>query len=273
MSQLTKFVEIVVCTGCRSCMVSCKNWNDLPMDIREYNNTYQSHDKVDGYNWNVLKMKEMDINSKFAWTFRHSACYHCHDAACEVVCPETAITTTELGNVVVDLEKCVGCSYCVYNCPFDVIQLADYVNEDGDTVQRAQKCDLCDSRIQEGMTPACVQSCPVGSINFGTREEMLALAEKRLAVAKKKYPNAQIYDPKSVDGLNMFYLLPDNPAAFDLPTDPKVPLAATIWKDYAHPLGKLAIGGVGMALVGAYVTNKLFIKDDHSAEGGDRDVE
>lgn len=273
MIEVAKFVDITVCTACRGCQVSCKNWNDRPMVIEDFNNSYQSHEKYDGNTWNVLQMKELELETGFEWTFRHSACYHCHDAACQFVCPETAITTTPLGNVVIDQEKCVGCSYCVYNCPFDVISLADYVDTDGDVKQRAQKCDLCDSRIQEGLIPACVQSCPVGSINFGTREEMLALAEERLVVAKKKYPKAQIYDPKGVDGLNMFYLLPDDPEVFDLPANPKVPTAAVIWKDYAHPLGKLALGGVGMALVGAYVTNKLFNKGHADEEGGDTDVQ
>ena len=192
MTQVAKFVDITVCTACRGCMVSCKNWNDRPDNVSDYGGTYQSHPKPDGNTWNVLQMKELEMETGFEWMFRHSACYHCHDAACEKVCPEVAITTTELGNVVVDQDKCVGCSYCVYNCPFDIIELADYVNEDGDTVQRAQKCDLCDSRIQEGLIPACVQSCPVDSINFGTREEMLALAQERLEVARERFPKAQI---------------------------------------------------------------------------------
>ena len=239
MTHYAKFVDVITCTSCRACEVSCKNWNDLPSDVREFDNTYQSHDKVDGENWNVVQMIEHEKQGGgFEWLFRHSACYHCHDAACEYVCPENAITTTELGNVVVDQEVCVGCSYCVYHCPFDVIELASYLAEDGTIKQRAQKCDMCDSRIQEGLVPACVQSCPVGSINYGTREEMLAMAQDRLEAAKETYPNAQIYDPASVDGLNMFHLLPDDPEVFGLPREPKVPTAAVVWKEYANPLAR-----------------------------------
>lgn len=272
MTTYAKFVDVTVCTACRGCMVSCKNWNDRPVDIQAYDGTYQSHVKPDGNTWNVLQMKELEMETGFEWVFRHSACYHCHDAACEKVCPEDAIYTTELGNVVIDQDKCVGCSYCVNNCPFDIVELADYVTEDGEVKQRAQKCDLCNSRIHAGLQPACAQSCPVGSINFGTREEMLQLAQERLEVAKEKFPNAQIYDPSGVGGLNMFYLLPDAPEKFDLPTDPKVPLSATIWKDYAQPLGKLAFGGAAMAVATAYVAGKLFDKKEQSSEeGGDTD--
>lgn len=271
MTTYAKFVDITLCTGCRGCMVACKNWNDLPMDIEPFDGTVQSHAKPNGKTWNVLQMKELEMETGFEWMFRHSACFHCVDAACEKVCPENAITTTELGNVVIDQDTCVGCSYCVHNCPFEIIELADYVTKDGDVKQRAHKCDLCDSRIQEGLQPACAQTCPVESIVFGTKEEMLALAEERLAKAKEKFPNAQIYHPTGVDGTNMFYLLPDAPEVFDLPVDPKVPLAATIWKDFVHPLGKLAVGGMAMAVASAFVTNKIFIKDKQAEEGGDTD--
>lgn len=273
MTTVAKFVDVTLCTGCRGCMVACKNWNDLPVDTQEFSGTIQSHAKPNGKTWNVLQMKEYETQGGgFEWLFRHSACFHCEDAACEKVCPEVAITTTPLGNVVIDQDKCVGCSYCVYNCPFDIVELADYITEDGTVKQRAQKCDMCDSRIQEGMQPACAQTCPVDAIMFGTREEMMALAEERLEMAKHKFPNAQIYDPSGVAGVNMFYLLPDAPEVFDLPTNPKVPTAAIIWKDYAHPIGKLAIGGVGMAVMTAYVTNKLFNKPP-SEEGTETNIE
>ncbi|MDQ0254878.1 formate dehydrogenase iron-sulfur subunit [Evansella vedderi] len=273
MTAYAKFVDVTICTGCRGCMVACKNWNDLPIDTQAYNGTYQSHDKCDGKTWNVLQMKEFETASGgFEWLFRHQACFHCTDAACEKVCPENAITTTDMGNVVIDQEKCVGCSYCVYNCPFEIVALADYVNEDGKIVQRAQKCDMCDSRIHEGLVPACSQTCPLDAIVFGTKEEMRKLAEERLAIAKEKFPNAMIYDPPGVDGTNMFYLLPEGPEAFDLPVNPKVPTSAVIWKDYAQPLGKMALGGTVMAVATAFITNKLFNKGHgHDEEGGDID--
>jgi formate dehydrogenase iron-sulfur subunit len=57
---------------------------------------------------------------------------------------------------------------------------------------------MCLDRVQNGLLPACVQACPTGTMNFGEREEMLELAEKRLAELKKDYPDAQLLDPDSV---------------------------------------------------------------------------
>jgi formate dehydrogenase iron-sulfur subunit len=70
------------------------------------------------------------------------------------------------------------------------------------------KCTMCNDRVHAGMLPACVKVCPTGTMNFGEREDMLALAEKRLAVLKKKWPNAILADPLDV---NVIYLLIDEP--------------------------------------------------------------
>ena len=45
---------------------------------------------------------------------------------------------------------------------------------------------------------ACVLSCPTGAMAFGDRDEMLALAAKRLAAAKKKYPDALLVNAEDV---------------------------------------------------------------------------
>ncbi|MCD8510404.1 MAG: 4Fe-4S dicluster domain-containing protein [Bacillus sp. (in: Bacteria)] len=267
-----KFVDVIKCSGCRGCMVACKNWNDRPDESQEYGGTYQSHDKVSGKTWNVLQMTEYQNGTgELEWLFRHQSCMHCVDAACEKVCPANAISVTELGNVVIDQEACIGCSYCVYNCPFEIVELAEYTNEDGEVVERAQKCDMCDSRLQEGLQPACVVTCPLDAIVFGTKEEMRALAEERLEEAKKQFPNAQIYDPPGVDGTNMFYLLAHGPEAYQLPVDPKVPTSAIVWKDYAQPVGKALLGVTTMAVATAFVTNKLFNKGHEEEEGGEMD--
>ena len=93
------------------------------------------------------------------YLFRHTDCFHCTDAGCEVCCPENAISHTKFGTVVVDHDKCVGCGYCVQGCYFDVIQLATYQDKKGKEYRLAQKCDLCTSRLENGYKPACVTAC------------------------------------------------------------------------------------------------------------------
>lgn len=70
------------------------------------------------------------------------------------------------------------------------------------------KCTMCLDRVQNGLKPACVQSCPTGAMNFGDREEMLALAEKRLAEVQKKYPEATLGDADMVRVIYLYQMPP-----------------------------------------------------------------
>jgi len=73
------------------------------------------------------------------------------------------------------------------------------------------KCDMCNDRVKAGKRPACVTSCPTGTMNFGDRDEMLKLAEKRLAEVKKKFPKAQLVD---ADSVRVIFLTADAPALY-----------------------------------------------------------
>lgn len=73
------------------------------------------------------------------------------------------------------------------------------------------KCDMCNDRVHNGLKPACVTTCPTGTMNFGDRDEMVALAEARLKTLKKKHPKAMLLDP---DDLNVIYLTTEDPALY-----------------------------------------------------------
>jgi formate dehydrogenase iron-sulfur subunit len=60
------------------------------------------------------------------------------------------------------------------------------------------KCTMCFDRIADGLLPACVKSCPTGTMNFGDRSQMLALADKRLKELKTKYPKARLLNAADV---------------------------------------------------------------------------
>ena len=92
-----------------------------PAEPQDFLGSVESHTEVTADTWNVLQyIEHEDSKGKLDYLFRHSACFHCTDAACESVCPEDAISYTQFGTVVIDHEKCVGSGYCVKNCPFDV---------------------------------------------------------------------------------------------------------------------------------------------------------
>jgi formate dehydrogenase iron-sulfur subunit len=70
---------------------------------------------------------------------------------------------------------------------------------------------MCFDRVQAGMQPACVKTCPTGTMNFGDRAEMLDLAQKRLAVVKRTHPQAMLLDP---DDIRVIFMVAYDPSLY-----------------------------------------------------------
>lgn len=97
-------------------------------------------------------------------------CMHCEDPACAAVCPADAIKKTPDGVVQSSLKpRCIGCTNCVYACPFGVPKYDAKIDQ-------MMKCDMCYDRTSVGLKPMCATVCPSGALFFGTPEE---LAEQR----------------------------------------------------------------------------------------------
>ena len=81
-------------------------------------------------------------------------CQQCENPQCVAVCPTGAsYRDPKTGVVLIDKEKCIGCQYCIYACPYGVRQL----NEEHGV---AQKCTLCAQITADGSdVPACVHNC------------------------------------------------------------------------------------------------------------------
>ena len=108
------------------------------------------------------------------WVFMSDVCKHCTNAGCLDACPTGALIRTEFETVVLQPDVCNGCGYCVPACPFGVV---DRAPEDG----RAGKCTLCYDRLEDGLEPACAKACPTDSIQFGPYDELVEVAERRVA--------------------------------------------------------------------------------------------
>jgi len=219
MQGYVKFVDVTKCIGCRACMVACKNWNNLDIAMEEFNGTVQSHKNVTANTWNVVTFKEMeDETGKLQWLFRHAACLHCNPADCLTSCKFNAIYYSASGAVVINEDKCIGCSLCVRKCKFNIMQIETSFNELGKKVRKAKKCTLCDERISVGMRPACATVCTMDAIAYEKEEIVLEEINKRLLEVKDKYPNATIYQPPVEGTTKCIYLLAEHPKYYDLPT-------------------------------------------------------
>src|ERR1051326_7236419 len=116
------------------------------------------------------------------WVFGRQLCMHCEHPACASACPTTALNKTELGPVVFDASRCIGCRACMQACPF-VIPKYDYNNP----APLIHKCTFCSDRLEVGLKPACATVCPTGAISFGDRDDMIAEAKDRIAKAPGTY--------------------------------------------------------------------------------------
>ncbi|MBS7643929.1 4Fe-4S dicluster domain-containing protein [Candidatus Bathyarchaeota archaeon] len=99
-------------------------------------------------------------------------CQHCEKAPCVAVCPAKAITNVE-GIVLIDSEKCIGCKYCIYVCPFGVLEF-------NRKAKLVSKCDLCLDKLKKGLKPICVASCPTKALTYGKISELLKTRREAL---------------------------------------------------------------------------------------------
>ncbi|MDQ2947536.1 MAG: 4Fe-4S dicluster domain-containing protein [Acidobacteriota bacterium] len=244
------FTDTTLCIGCKACEVACKQWNQLPDDGFSFTGmSYDNTVSLGASTWRHVAFIERPVAlstqdaGAFSWLFSSDVCKHCARAGCLESCPTGAIVRTEFDSVYVQPDICNGCGYCVVNCPFGVI---DRQEEDG----RAWKCTLCYDRQKENLTPACAKACPTESIQFGDLDQLRARARQRVDVLHGRGLNeAYLYGADAAsqpgtEGLNAFFLLLDQPEAYNLPPDPVVPT-----KMVKESWTAMAIAAAGVAAI------------------------
>jgi Fe-S-cluster-containing dehydrogenase component len=167
-------IDLDTCVGCHACAVACKEWNGASLmagGAPDYDpqgavpsgvwfNRIRHYEVVDDGARGGCESATRTVNVPMS-------CMHCEDADCVKVCPTGAsYKRASDGIVLVDPDRCIGCNYCSWACPYGARELDEVAG-----VMR--KCTLCVDRIYDQALPeaerqpACVLACPTQARHFG----------------------------------------------------------------------------------------------------------
>jgi len=246
MPVVSKYIDTTTCIGCKACEAACVEWNETGRIATVQTGSYQTLPTLHAQFWNLIRFDEREVDGGIAWLMRKDQCMHCDEPGCLAACPAPgAIVQYANGIVDVNPEQCIGCGYCETGCPFDVPRFHA-------TTGKMAKCTLCVDRVSVGLEPACIKACPTGCLQFGTKDDMVALGNARVAQLNANgFQQAALYNPDGVGGTGVITVLAhgDHPDWYGLPANPHVPLSVKFWKRILRPLGIVAIFG---AVLGAF---------------------
>jgi Fe-S-cluster-containing dehydrogenase component/DMSO reductase anchor subunit len=136
-----------LCVACNACVAACSLENGWTIQARR------------------LLVFNSDVFPSLPVTNLSIACNHCETALCLEGCPVNAFTREPAsGAILIDDEICIGCNYCLWNCPYG----APVTDTENRTIG---KCNLCYSNLKDGYMPACTSACPTGALEYGELPE------------------------------------------------------------------------------------------------------
>lgn len=192
-SAVSVLIDLNRCIGCKRCQAACKKKNNLPLDDDPISLSATALTFVELRNTSTDPAKPVIKPIK-------RQCMNCVDPACVSACTVGALQKQPNGPVTYDSDRCIGCRYCMYACPFG-IPTFEWKNQ----LALIKKCDNCADLVAAGQQPACVQVCPVQALQYGKREELLIIAKERINDPKANYVK-EIYGEEQVGGTSMMYL-------------------------------------------------------------------
>ena len=160
--QMAFYFDASACANCKACQIACQDKNDLPADLR-----WRRVIQYAGGSW-APSPTAPGVMTQTVFSYSISlSCMHCENPLCVQVCPTTAMQKDENGIVSIDGDKCIGCRYCEWACPYGAPQF----NEVAGTMS---KCDMCQDLLAQGKNPACVDACVMRALKVGELEELQA---------------------------------------------------------------------------------------------------
>lgn len=188
-------VDTTRCIGCRRCEKGCAEVNSKPVPDISDKTAFEKRRDMSVTQWTVVNRFETEKGTVFV----KRQCMHCNQPACASACLVKAMKKTKTGPVTWDT-NCLGCRYCMVSCPFDVPKFEHHA-----AIPTLEKCSFCTQRLKEGEVPGCVAACPAEALIFGSRRDVVAEAERRIAQHPDKY-YPHIYGEHEAGGSSWMYL-------------------------------------------------------------------
>lgn len=199
----TMLIDLRKCVGCQACTAACKFENNVP----------------EGSFRTWVPDVEIGTFPETRRAFLPRLCNHCERPSCIEVCPADATWQRVDGIVEIDYDKCWGCGSCVNACPYD----ARFINP---VTKTADKCTFCSQRVDQGLLPACVETCIGGARQFGDLNDPNDPVTRQI----KEGP-VQVLKPDTGNQPRVFYIdLPDQ-----LQNNP--PGKPTLWSEMFDDAG------------------------------------
>ncbi len=145
------YMDLTRCIGCGTCEMAC----------RDYQGVWE------GESWITVMTDEHGEYPHPLVVHRPVTCYHCEIPLCANACPVQAIARDpDSGIVTLNSSLCTGCGACRTACPFHAPRW--------DPVREVMgKCDFCQDRLQKGLTPICVDACPMRALAAGPLDQLI----------------------------------------------------------------------------------------------------
>lgn len=233
MANFGFLIDASRCIDCRACLIACSIQNEMP----------PANTRI----W----IKDTGVLGSYPEFQRYTAPYHCMqclDPACVSACTVGALHLNEDGVILYDDDRCIGCRYCMYACPFEVPHF-----EWSQRFSLVTKCDLCSSRLAQGQKEtACAATCPTGAIQFGRREDMLAAAHDRIQSEAGKYID-HVFGETENGGTSTFYISPVSFEQLGMPVTQRISSPARSNRIVMEEGTPIIAGTAAVGLTAAYL--------------------
>jgi menaquinone reductase, iron-sulfur cluster-binding subunit len=194
MPKYGMIIDLNKCTLCQACVTACKVENNVQIVSPE--------DASMGRAMFWLTMLTMEFEGDYPNIkpkILPRPCMQCDQPPCIKVCPVRATYRRDDGIVAQIYPQCIGCRYCMANCPYTVKVFNWYREKQPPEVVKCEnpdvsvrpkgiveKCTFCVHRLQiaeekakaehrkmrqEDYVPACVEVCPAEAIRFGDLDD------------------------------------------------------------------------------------------------------